>query len=118
LRLRVQRVLEDLRQTTGAGRTTIRLDLPHLGLHVDKIAGEAVGTGVRSIRNDGSLDQWAMPTVKWIEAHHRMLVQNDFETDGPPVSAALVNVYGVYAHMLGPIIHGGRMVGWISVHEV
>jgi maleate isomerase len=118
LRLRFQRVLDELLTRTQAGRTTIRVDLPSHGLQVDRVAGESHRQGVRSIRNDGSLDQWAMPTVKWLELHREKLVQNDFATDPPPVSAALVDVYGVRAQMLGPLFMGDRMVGWISIHEV
>jgi maleate isomerase len=118
LRLRFQEMLDELLARTQAGRTTIRLDLPSHGLHVDRVAGESHRSGVRSIRKDGSLDQWAMPTVKWLELHQEPLVQNDFATDPPPVSPALVDVYGVRAQMLGPLVMSRRMVGWISVHEV
>jgi maleate isomerase len=118
LRFRVQPLLEDLLRVTGASRTTIRLDQPEMDLDVDSVAGEAVAAGVKSIRQDSSLDQWAMPTVKWIGEHHKVLVQNDFDIDGPPVSPALVSLYGVQAQMLGPIIVRNRMIGWISVHEV
>jgi maleate isomerase len=118
VRARVQPVIEGLLEATGASRTTLRLDLPSRNLHVDRVAAEACAPGVKSIRSDGSLDQWAMPTVKWIAEHRRLLVQDDFATHGPPVSPALVAVYGVQAQMLGPVLREGRMVGWLSVHQV
>lgn len=118
LRLRFQTILGKLLEATGAGRITIRLDLARHGLYVDRVAGEVYRPGVRSIRQDGSLDQWAMPTVQWLNTHHDILVQNDFATDPPPVTPALVDVYGVRAQMLGALVVDGRMLGWISVHEV
>jgi maleate isomerase len=118
LRSRFQPILKNLLEATGAGRTTIRVELTSLGLNVDRVAGEAYRPGVRSIRQDGSLDQWAMPTVQWLNTHHDILVQNDFATDPPPVAKELVEVYGVRAQMLGALVVDGRMLGWISVHEV
>ena len=118
VRARVQPLLENLLKVTGASRTTLRLDLPERNLHVDRVAGEAFAAGVKSIRSDSSLDQWAMPTVKWIAEHRRPLIQDDFATNSPAVSPALVAVYGVQAQMLGPVLRTGGMVGWISVHQV
>jgi maleate isomerase len=118
LRSRFQPIMEKLLEATGAGRTTIRLDLTRHGLSVDRVAGEAHRQGIRSIRQDGSLDQWAMPTVHWLNNHHDILVQNDVASDSPPVTPALIEVYGVRAQMLGPLLVKGQMLGWISVHEV
>jgi len=118
IRSRVQPLLEQLLAATGASRATFRVDLPERGLQVDRVAGEAVLPGVPSIRLDGSLDQWAMPTVKWLSQHRRLLVQDDFSSGDPPVSPELIRVYGVQAQMLGPVTREGRMIGWISVHQV
>ena len=118
VRARVQPLLQRLLEATGSSRTTLRLDLDERNLNVDKVVGEACAPGVKSIRADASLDQWAMPTVKWIDAHRTPLVQQQFGADGPAVSPALIKVYGVQAQMLGPVVRAGRMVGWVSVHQV
>jgi maleate isomerase len=118
LRVKIQPLLERLLEDTDASRTTLRVDIPERRLHVDRVAGEAVRPGITPIRLDGSLDQWAMPTVKRISESRRVLVQNDFSIDGPEVSPELVRIYGVKAQMLGPINRGGRVAGWISVHQV
>jgi maleate isomerase len=118
LRSRLQAILDDLLRATDASRTTVRLDLPDRRLHVDTVAAEAVATGVKPIRNDSSLDQWAMPTIQFLVRERRLLVQNDFAVDGPPVSPALVSAYGVQAQMLGPLVRDDRLLGWISVHQV
>jgi maleate isomerase len=117
LRARLQQALEDLLATTGADRTTLRMDLPALGLHVNLTAAEAVAPGVRSIRRDGSLDQRALNTVVWLEQHRKPLVQPHFgEAPQPP--EALKEVYGVRAQTLGPIMRGDEMAGWISIHSL
>lgn len=116
LRARVQEALGTLLRVTGADRTTFRVDLPEHGLHVDLTAGEALRPGVRSIRRDASLDQRRLNTVEWLEAERRPLVQPHFRaTPHPP--QALVDVYGVRAQMLSPVISGGALTGWISVHS-
>ncbi|MGW3625250.1 aspartate racemase/maleate isomerase family protein [Streptomyces sp. NPDC000880] len=117
LRARFQDVLEDLLRTTGADRTTLRLDLPAHGLHVDLTAAEALGEGVRSIRRDASLDQRRLNTVEWLERHRTPLVQPHFHA-APHPPQALVDVYGVHAQMLSPVVRAGEMTGWISVHSV
>jgi maleate isomerase len=117
LRARLQQALDDLLAAAGADRTTLRMDLPALGLHVNLTAAEAVAPGVRSIRRDGSLDQRALNTVVWLEQHRKPLVQPHFgEAPQPP--EALKEVYGVRAQTLGPIVRGEEMAGWISIHSL
>jgi maleate isomerase len=117
LRARLQQALDGLLATTGADRTTLRMGLPALGLHVDLTAAEAVAPGVRSIRRDGSLDQRALNTVAWLEQHRKPLVQPHFrETPQPP--EALKDVYGVRAQTLGPVVRGDELAGWISIHSL
>ncbi|MGW2561885.1 aspartate racemase/maleate isomerase family protein [Streptomyces sp. NPDC001514] len=117
LRARFQDVLRQLREATGAARTTLRLDLPAHRLHVDLTAAEALGGGVRSIRRDASLDQRRLNTVEWLERHRIPLVQPHFAADPHPPQA-LVDVYGVHAQMLSPVVRDGAMTGWISVHSL
>ncbi|MGW4163141.1 maleate cis-trans isomerase family protein [Streptomyces sp. NPDC004788] len=117
LRAGFQRALTELREAVGADRTTLRLDLPAHGLHVDLTAGEALGPGVRSIRRDAGLDQRRLNTVEWLEEHRIPLVQPHFRDDPRPPQA-LVDVYGVRAQLLSPVIRGADMTGWISAHSL
>jgi maleate isomerase len=117
LRNELQRVCEAVLAGTGADRTTLRIDLPAHGLQVDLTAAEAVRPGVRSIRRDESLDQRRLNTVTWLEDHRRILVQPDFHgVPSPP--QALIDVYGVQAQVLAPLVRGGAMAGWLSVHSM
>ncbi|AJF67115.1 maleate cis-trans isomerase family protein [Streptomyces vietnamensis] len=117
LRAGFQRALADLREAIGADRTTLRLDLPAYGLHVDLTAGEALGPGVRSIRRDAGLDQRRLNTVEWLERHRVPLVQPHFQDDPKPPQA-LIDVYGVRAQLLSPVVRGADMTGWISAHSL
>ncbi len=118
LRSRLGDTLERLRVSTNASRTTVRLDVPERGLHVDQAAAESCETGVAPIRHDRSLNQWAMPTVQWVASERRTLVQNAFDGSGPPVVPELIQVYGVQAQMLHPVVREGAVIGWVSVHQV
>ncbi|MDT9689027.1 aspartate/glutamate racemase family protein [Streptomyces sp. P9(2023)] len=117
LRARFQQVLAELREAVGADRTTLRLDLPAHGLHVDLTAAEALGPGVRSIRRDASLDQRRLNTVEWLERHRVPLVQPRFAADPHPPQA-LIDVYGVHAQLLSPVVRDAEMTGWISAHSL
>lgn len=109
-------ILEDLLSVTAASRTTLRLDLPREGLHVDRVAAEAVGAGVRPIGDDSSIDQRALPTVRFLEEERRPLVQEDCSNAEPTPPQELIEFYGVSAQMLGPLVRDGLLIGWVSVH--
>lgn len=109
-------IMRQLLDETGASRTTLRADIEAFGISVNFPVAEALRSGVKSLRGDGSVNQRAADTVNWLESHRTILVQNDFDAEPYP-PAALVESYGTKAQMLGPILIGGRLIGWISVHE-
>jgi len=117
LRARMQSVTDDLRGATGADRATLRVDLPDAGCSVNTCAAESCGPTARSIRRDPTLPQRDLETVRWIDRHRALLVQPDFTADPHP-PRALLEVYGVRAQMLAPVVRDGDMVGWLSVHSL
>jgi maleate isomerase len=117
LRARMQTVTDQLRTDTGGDRITLRIDLPEAGCSVATCAAESCGPSVRSIQRDASLPQRDLATVRWLEEHRALLVQPDFAVDPRPPQA-LIDVYGVHAQMLGPIVRDGDMVAWLSVHSL
>lgn len=117
LRADLQATIDSLRTTTGGDRSTLRIDLPELGLTVQTAAAESCGVGIRSIRTDTSLPQRALRTVEWLEANRKPLVQNDFHLPPEPPEA-LREVYGVSAQVLCPVELTDAMTGWISVHSI
>ncbi len=114
----LRQVLVRLLQDVNASRCTIRLDIPTLGLQVDAPAAEATAGGVRSVSQDTDLDQRSLSTVQWLDRHRRNLIQDDLEAGDLPVPEVLTVNWNVKAQMLGPIVEGDRLVGWISVHQV
>lgn len=117
LRATLQHTIDDLRQATGSDRTTLRIDLPALGLTVQTATAESCGDGIAPIRTETSLPQRRLNTVEWLEANRKPLIQNDFQLPPEPPQA-LRDVYGVAAQMLSPIEISTDMTGWISVHSV
>lgn len=120
LRASFNTLLADLLQATGASRTTLRIDMPEIGFHVDDPAGEARNPGdtdVPALTGQTALDQRALDTVRWLDQNRRNLVQNFCQGAVPSPPQALIDIYGVKAQMLGPVIVDDALVGWISVHE-
>lgn len=115
---RLDELLERLRAGVGASRTTIRIDIPAWGVDVNDVIAEAHAEGMRSLRGERGIDQRALPTVRFLEERRVPLVQPEFRTTAHPPPQALIDVYGVQAQMLAPLVHGGELVGWVSVHEV
>jgi maleate isomerase len=114
---RLDAIVADLLRATRASRTTLRLDSPEHGFHVDDVAAEALAAGAKSLRGQTSIDQRAAGTAQWLERRRRLLVQDDLAAAEPRPPAALLRLYGVKAQMLAPIVRHGRLDGWVSVHD-
>jgi GAF domain-containing protein len=105
--------LEQLRSALDVDRVTLRLDVSSLNFPV---IGEAVGDGVRSIRAENTVDQRGAATAQWVMRHRRTLVQPDVAGTDPPPPQALIDLYGVAAQILSPVVRGEYVLGWVSVH--
>lgn len=113
-----QEVLDDLLEATSSSRTTIRLDSPSDGFHLDAVAAEALAAGIRTLKDDTSITNLReVPTVRFLDEERRLLVQNDCLTADPEVPRKLIELYGVKAQMLGPLLREGDLIGVISVHH-
>ncbi len=108
-----------LRETRGS-RSTLRIDDAARGWNVDFVCAEALQPGVKSLRGNGSIDQRAAETVKWMAKYKRNLVQPDLTNNPDPAPPpALMSSYAAKAQMLGPLLNSeGYLSGWISVHYV
>jgi maleate isomerase len=98
----------------AASRTTLRLDTPGA---VFPVVGEACAQGVRSIREATEIDLRAARTFQHLERTHELLVQRDCLSDEPIAPAELIELYGVRAQLLAPLVRDGRLVGIVSVHH-
>lgn len=111
----LQSILERLRADIDTSRTTLRVDIESWGVNVDRPVAEATASGVASIR-DATLDQRSLATVQYMEAQRELVIQNDCRQADPAPPQALLDVYGVKAQMLAPLVRDDRLVGWISAH--
>ena len=106
--------MADLLAATTSARTTLRLDTPD---QVFPVLAEACAPGVRSIRDATEIDLRAAKTFQYLDREHELLIQRDCLTDEPVAPQELIDLYGVRAQMLAPIVRDGRLVGIISVHH-
>jgi maleate isomerase len=109
-------LLGELLRATESSRTTLRVDWPKLGFHVNDVAGEALAPGEKSLRGQTGINQRAAATVQWLDRERRLLIQDDFTTADVPPPPALIEVYGAGAQMLAPVIRNDALQGWVSVH--
>jgi 3-oxoacyl-[acyl-carrier protein] reductase len=117
LKVRLDAILARLLQETTAARCTFRVDLPERGIDCSDVAAEALAPGTRSLRGQTAIDQRAAGSICWLDANKRPLVQSDLGGPvDPPPPPELMSVFGVTAQMLGPVVRGGMLTGWISVH--
>src|SRR5262249_44038480 len=117
LAARFDAILAILRDATGAARCTLRIDLSERGIHCNDVVAEAIAAGVKSRRGQTAIDQRAAGSIRWLAEHHRPLVQADLSGAVQPAPPPeLMSVFGVTAQMLGPVVRGRTLTGWISVH--
>ena len=95
----------------------MRLDWPGWGAHVDDVLAEARRPGIASLAGKSSIKQREAETVKWLEHERDVLVQDDCAGASPSPPRELLELYGVRAQMLAPLVLDEGVVGWISVHE-
>jgi GAF domain-containing protein len=108
-------IADRLLATTGASRTTIRLDRPDA---VFPIVAESVAPGVPSLLGGrGVGDLRAAKTFQWLDRERRVLVQDELERADPAPPAELIQAYGAKAQMLAPVLEGERLAGIVSVHQ-
>lgn len=115
-RARLAPVCERLLAGTAADRVTVRLDLPDLGLDVEHPCAQATRQGIRPLETAIPGGQRSLDTIAWLAGRRQLLVQPDFSRPPYP-PAALREAYGVKAQMLAPVIRGGALTGWLSVHS-
>lgn len=120
LEAELDRVLATLVANAHGSRTTLRIDDPDRNWNVNFICAEGLAPGVKSLRGDGSIDQRAAATVKWMVNHRKNLVQPDIINNPDPAPPpALMSAYAAKAQMLAPLFNkNDYLQGWISVHYV
>jgi maleate isomerase len=93
---------------------TIRLDTPG---EVYPVAAEALAPGVRSIRGATEIDLRKAETFRFLDRERQTLAQHDCLRDEPAVPPELIELYGVRAQILVPVVLDERLAGIVSVHH-
>ena len=110
----LQAIVEELLNATKASRSTIRLDSSDA---LFPVVAEAFAPGTRSIADDDSIDIRRAATFTFLERELRILVQDDCLVGANPPPKELVDIYGVRAQMLAPIVCEANLAGIVSVHH-
>jgi maleate isomerase len=113
-------ILRDVFRQTDASRTTIRLDLPELGMSLASPIAEIRGPGVRSLIGEVSVNQRSSAAVRWLDRERRVFVMNDCLAPEDPETAPgqeVLDIYGLRAEMVAPIIRDGQLIGCLSAHD-
>jgi maleate isomerase len=110
-------IAEELLKKTAAGRTTVRLldDTPG----EFPVVAEAVAPGVQSLKGQPVVRRPSdnPGPLEYLESTKQLLAQEDVTTS-PPVFPEIIDVYGVRAQMLAPILDGDEFIGLVSVHSI
>ena len=106
--------MKRLRERTGATRTTLRVDFEDFRFPVEV---ECLAEGAGSIKGDETFDLRKAASSKAVLETREMLVQDDC-TDHPfAPPPEFVELYGVRAQIICPIVRDERVVAIISVHS-
>jgi GAF domain-containing protein len=110
-------VLEGLLDATGAGRVTLRRDLP--GDDAFPVIEEALAPGVPSLRDERTVHLPTQPVVLEVQAG-RQVVQDDCAKayDDPDFQRMLDAYGGLAAQIVTPIEVRGRLEAILSVHQL
>jgi maleate isomerase len=112
---RLQRLADQLRERTGASRTTVR---GRAGDDPVALLAESLAPGVESMREGQQAAAIvAAPTYVVLSRTRTILVQDDCRGEGPRPPRSLIERYHVYAQMLAPVLDDDEMIGTISVHQ-
>jgi GAF domain-containing protein len=110
-------VLTELLETTGAGRVTLRRDLP--GESAFPVVAEALAPGVGSLRGERSVHLPTQPVVLEVQAG-RQVVQDDSAAayDDAAFQRMLAVYGGLAAQIVTPVLRAGRVEAILSIHQL
>jgi GAF domain-containing protein len=111
---RFDELIERLHRACGAGRTTLRL---RSDAAFFPVVAEARADGVKSVAGVSAESLEQAPTFRHLADALELLVQHDCLTSEVPTPAEVVELYGVKAQVLVPIVIEQELHGAISVHE-
>ncbi len=112
----IDAILEQLLAATGASRVTLREDVPG---DVFPVTHEALADGTPPITGVATPDMARQPVVLEV-GQGRQVVQDDClaSSDEPHFRAMLELYGGLRAQIVTPVVHDGRVVAIVSLHQL
>ncbi len=113
----IESILDGLLAATGASRVTLRQDVGDE--YAFPVTHEARAPGVRSLRDERTVDLRTQPVVRELE-RGRQVVHDDCRTayDDPAFHAMLERYGGLAAQIVTPILADGRLRAMLSLHQL
>jgi GAF domain-containing protein len=113
----IDSILEGLLRDTGASRVTLRQDGP--GDYAFPVTHETLAAGVRSLRDEYTVDLRTQPVVRELAQGHQV-VQADSRVafDDPAYQAMLETYGGLAAQIVTPVFAGERLAAIVSLHQL
>jgi GAF domain-containing protein len=113
----IDSILGDLLRAVGAGRVTLRQDVP--GEYAFPVTHEALAAGVPSLVDERTVDLRNQPVVRELIQGHQV-VQSDCRAafDDPAFQRMLETYGGLAAQIVTPVVSGGRLAAIVSLHQL
>jgi GAF domain-containing protein len=113
----IDSILGDLLRDVGAGRVTLRQDVP--GDYAFPVTHEALAPGVASLVDERTVDLRNQPVVRELVQGHQV-VQSDCRAafDDPAFQRMLETYGGLAAQIVTPVLAGGRLAAIVSLHQL
>jgi ribosomal protein S18 acetylase RimI-like enzyme len=110
-------ILKKLLATTEASRVTLRRNVP--GDAFFPVRWEALGEGVKSIRDGAGIDLRSQPVARLLAETGEQVIQNDCATafDDPDFHRMREAYGGLAAQIVTPILDDGGLMGILSLHQ-
>jgi GAF domain-containing protein len=113
----IDSILEDLLRAVGAGRVTLRQDVP--GDYAFPVTHEALAPGASSLVDERTVDLRNQPVVREL-LQGRQVVQSDCRAafDDPAFQRMLDRYGGLAAQIVTPVLAGDRLAAIVSLHQL
>lgn len=110
-------MLQELLESTGASRVTLRRPQP--GGPAFPVVEEALAPGVGSLRNERTVHLPTQPVVLEVQ-RGRQVVQDDCAAahDDPAFQRMLEAYGGLAAQVVTPVMRNGELQGILSLHQL
>ena len=113
----IDETLEQLLRDLGASRVTLREDVP--GDYAFPVTHEALADGVRSLREERTVDLRTQPVVRELVRGRQVVQASCRDAFDDPAFRAMLDTYGgLAAQIVTPVLRDGRLTAILSLHQL